>query len=234
MGLVDEAVDRLKEMLITGELGPGDRSPVEKGLAARLGVSRGTLREAVRTLSAMRVLNTRQGDGTCVTSLAPDMLLAGMGCVVDLRQDATVLQFCQVRRMPEPRAMALAAHRISEETLEELEQLLVDAEELVRQPEVDHTALVENDLRFHALVNEASGNPVLAAVVEGMSGGTTRARIWRGKTDAGAAERTVGEHRAILTALRARDADRAGLRAETHVVEVEDWLIEHLGGDATR
>ncbi|KAB8166330.1 FCD domain-containing protein [Streptomyces sp. 3MP-14] len=230
MGLIDEAVDRLKEMLITGELGPGDRLPVEKDLAARLGVSRGTLREAVRTLSAMRVLSTRQGDGTYVTSLAPDMLLAAMGFVVDLHQDATVLQFFQVRRMLEPQAVALAAHRISEETLEELEQLLVDAEELVRQPEVDHTALVENDLRFHALVNEASGNPVLAAVVEGMSGGTTRARIWRGKTDAGAAERTVGEHRAILTALRARDADRARLRAETHIVEVEDWLIEHLSG----
>ncbi|ONK15846.1 FadR/GntR family transcriptional regulator [Streptomyces sp. MP131-18] len=231
MGLTDDAVDSLKGMLISGEIGPGDRLPVEKDLAARLGVSRSSLREAVRALAAMGVLSTRQGDGTYVTTLAPDMLLAALGFAVDVQRDRTVLQFFQVRRLLEPQAAALAATRIQPTTLVELEELLREAEELVRGAEVDHTALVENDLRFHALVNGASGNPVLAAVIEGMSGGTTRARIWRGKTDAQAVERTVGEHRAILTALRDRDPDRARLRAEAHIVEVEDWLREHLAVD---
>jgi GntR family transcriptional regulator, transcriptional repressor for pyruvate dehydrogenase complex len=62
-------------MLIDGELQPGQRLPVEKELAARLGVSRNSLRGAVRALTTIRVLQTRQGDGTYVTSLSPELLL---------------------------------------------------------------------------------------------------------------------------------------------------------------
>jgi GntR family transcriptional repressor for pyruvate dehydrogenase complex len=228
VGLIDDAVEHLKAMLVTGELRAGDKLPTEMELAAQLGVSRNSVREAVRALATMRVLYVRQGDGTYVSSLAPGILIEALGFVADLPQDDTVLHFFEVRRCLEPRAAALAATRIEPPRLAELEVLLAQAEELARAQVPDHAALLDNDLRFHALINEASGNPVLAAVVAAMSGRTTRARIWRGVADAGAAARTVGEHRAILDALTARDSDLARLRAEVHIAEVESWLRDHL------
>src|SRR3712207_1697225 len=82
--LTDVGVQRIKAMIVDGELEPGSRLPVEHDLAAALGVSRGSLREGVRALAMMGVLETRQGDGTYVTSLDPSVLLAPMGFVVDL------------------------------------------------------------------------------------------------------------------------------------------------------
>ena len=78
MGAIEATIDRIKQMLIDGVLGPGDKLPVEKDLAASLGVTRNTLREAVRALTSLKMLQTRQGDGTYVTSLQPSLLLDGM------------------------------------------------------------------------------------------------------------------------------------------------------------
>src|SRR5687768_5016842 len=75
MALTDEAIERIKAMIVSGELKPGDRLPKEVDLAERLGLSRNSLREAVRALSLIRVLDVRQGDGTYVTSLQPEVLL---------------------------------------------------------------------------------------------------------------------------------------------------------------
>src|SRR4029079_15236830 len=97
-----------KEMIVSGELGPGARLPKEADLAERLGLSRNSLREAVRALSLINVLDVRQGDGTYVTSLELHLLLDAMSFVVDFHRDDTVLQFLEVRRILEPAATALA------------------------------------------------------------------------------------------------------------------------------
>ncbi|MEN3540428.1 GntR family transcriptional regulator, partial [Microbispora sp. ZYX-F-249] len=73
MGAIETAIDTVKQMIIDGKLRPGQKLPAEKDLADQLGVARNTLREAVRALIAMRVLQTRQGDGTYVTSLSPGL-----------------------------------------------------------------------------------------------------------------------------------------------------------------
>ena len=71
MPVTDVAIDKIKDMIITGELAPGDRLPKEAELAQHLGLSRSSLREAVKALCLIRVLDVRQGDGTYVTSLEP-------------------------------------------------------------------------------------------------------------------------------------------------------------------
>ena len=76
MARTADVVAAIKDMILAGELGAGDRLPTEKDLGARLGVSRGPLREGVSALAAMGVLDTRQGDGTYVTSLEPGLLMA--------------------------------------------------------------------------------------------------------------------------------------------------------------
>src|SRR5947208_12487031 len=108
-------------MIVTGELGPGDRLPKENDLAERLGLSRNSLREAVKALSLIRVLDVRQGDGTYVTSLAPQLLLDALSFVVDFHRDDTVLEFFEVRRILEPAATALAAQRMTDEDVDALQ-----------------------------------------------------------------------------------------------------------------
>src|SRR3954469_23790967 len=93
MPVTDVAIDRIKDMIISGELAPGDRLPKEADLAERLGLSRNSLREAVRALALINVLDVRQGDGTYVTSLEPHLLLDALSFVVDFHRDDTVLQF---------------------------------------------------------------------------------------------------------------------------------------------
>jgi GntR family transcriptional repressor for pyruvate dehydrogenase complex len=228
VGVIENTIDSIKQMLVDGELLPGDKLPIERDLAARLGVSRNTLREAVRALTTIRVLDVRQGDGTYVTSLAPHLLLDSLGFVADLHHGEAMVQFLHVRRILEPEATALAAEQLRGDQLDRLGGLLEDAERLAGAADIDHQQLIANDQQFHAIIAEASGNPVLAAIIGNLSGQTTRARIWRGITDEGAAQRTIAEHRAIYTALAAGDGFRARLYATTHILGVEDWLRQAL------
>jgi len=91
--LTDDAIDQIKRMIVAGRLRPGDRLPREQDLAELLGLSRGTLREAVRALTAMKVVDVRRGDGAYVTSLAPELMLEALNLVVDLHRGDTVLHF---------------------------------------------------------------------------------------------------------------------------------------------
>src|SRR5690625_7084650 len=94
----DRAIDAIKQMIIDGSLAPGGRLPPEKELAEGVGVSRNSLREAVKALSVIRVLDVRQGDGTYVTSLASNLLVEALGFVLDLRQGSGEGEVLEVRR----------------------------------------------------------------------------------------------------------------------------------------
>lgn len=219
MSVTDSAIEAIKQMIVDGELGPGDRLPREADLAERLGLSRNSLREAVRALSLIHVLDVRQGDGTYVTSLDPGLLMDAMGFVVDFHRDDTVLEFLEVRRLLEPAATAMAAVSMASDDIDGL-AVLLDA--LDDDPSVDE--LVANDLEFHARIAAGSGNQVLCSLVESLSGRTQRARTWRGLTQEAAVERTIAEHRAIQSALAARQPDVARAWATVHIAGVEQWL----------
>ncbi|GAA4783109.1 FadR/GntR family transcriptional regulator [Streptomyces ziwulingensis] len=223
MAVTDEAIEKIKGMIVSGALRPGDRLPKESLLADELGLSRNSLREAVRALSLIRILDVRQGDGTYVTSLDPQLLLEALSFVVDFHRDDTVLEFLAVRRILEPAATAMAAALIGAAELDALDAQL-DA--LGAQPSVE--ALVAADLEFHRSIVRGSGNAVLCSLLDGLSGPTTRARVWRGLTQKDAVGRTLHEHRAILDALRDRDAEAARSWATVHIASVEQWLRSTL------
>lgn len=223
MAVTDEAIDKIKDMIVSGELRPGDRLPKEADLAERLGLSRSSLREAVKALSLIRVLDVRQGDGTYVTSLEPELLLDAMTFVVDFHRDDTVLRFLEVRRILEPAATAMAAQHMSQEDIAGLRVLLDKLDD-----DTDVEALVANDLEFHRRIAAGSGNPVLCSLIDGLSGPTTRARVWRGLTQEGAVARTREQHVAIYEAIAAREPELARSWATVHVAGVEAWLRQAL------
>jgi GntR family transcriptional repressor for pyruvate dehydrogenase complex len=219
MAITDEAIERIKEMIVSGQLRPGDRLPKEADLANRLGLSRNSLREAVRALSLVRVLDVRQGDGTYVTSLRPELLLDAVSFLADFHRDDSVLHLLEVRRILEPAASAMAAQVMSDEGIEELGGVLE-----ARGDDADIERLIAADLEFHRRIAVGSGNPVLASLVDNLSAPTVRARIWRGISQEGAAARTHEQHRAIFQAIRTRQPEVARAWAAVHVAGVEEWL----------
>src|SRR6266542_2180476 len=223
MPVTDEAIDKIKGMIIAGELTPGDRLPKEADLAQRLGLSRSSLREAVKALCLIRVLDVRQGDGTYVTSLEPRLLLDAMTFVVDFHRDDTVLEFLEVRRILEPAATAMAALNMTDQQVAELRAVL---DELGDEPTIE--ALVANDLEFHRRIALGSGNTVLCSLLDGLSGPTTRARIWRGLTQEGAVDKTREQHTAICDAIESRQPEVARAWATVHIAGVEQWLRSTL------
>lgn len=219
MTVTDAAIAGIKEMIVSGHLGPGERLPRESDLAARLGLSRSSLREAVRALTLLGVLKTRRGDGTYVTNLEPEELLSTMSLAVDFMQGRTLLELFEVRRLLEPAATAQAAARMGEEDLGRLRDAL-------RRMDVAATVeeLVEADDEFHGLISTSAGNATLAALLQNLSSRTVRARVWRGLAERGALERTRVSHRAIYQAICNRDPELARAAAVTHITEVETWF----------
>ena len=219
MAVTDEAIGKIKEMIVSGTLRPGDRLPKEADLAAELGLSRNSLREAVKALSLLNILDVRQGDGTYVSSLEPDVLLEAVTFVLDFHRDETMMQAFQVRAILEPAATAMAAQLIGEGELGRLRDL-VDG--LGDSPSIE--ALVANDMEFHRRIAAASGIPLLCSLLETISGPTVRARIWRGIAQQEAVARTLAEHRSILDALESHDAETARAWATVHISSVIRWL----------
>lgn len=217
----DKAISAIKQMVMDGTLRPGDRLPTEKELSESIGVSRNSLREAVKALSVIRVLDVRQGDGTYVTALEPEQLLESVAFVLDMHQDASYVEILEIRRLLEPVAVEQACAHLDQEDFAALEETM---ERLGAEPDI--TALVEADIAFHRRIVDRCPNAYLRTLLGSLASSTARARIWRGLTDSSAVDRTLAEHRRILQALRAGRADLARAYAAAHVAGVESWLIE--------
>lgn len=223
MSVTDAAIIKIRDLISSGRISPGDRMPPEQELATMLGISRSSLREAVKALSQARVLDVRRGDGTYVTSLEPELLLSGLSFVVDLMQDSTLIEVFEVRKLLEPAATALAAKRISDEQVNTLRESLAEMR-TAHDPE----ELVMRDFEFHAQVAAATGNSSLCSILEALSTRALRARIWRASVS-GMKTMTLSQHALILEALADRDAVLARSAATIHVSESERWLKEYLG-----
>lgn len=225
--VTDRAISAIKQMVIEGALKPGDRLPTEKELSETIGVSRNSLREAVKALSVIRVLDVRQGDGTYVTALEPEQLLESLAFVLDLHQDSSYIEILEIRRLLEPIAVEQACLQLTDDDFERLEQTMEDLDASSGIEE-----LVAADIAFHHLINDRCPNDYLSSLLDSLAGSTARARVWRGLTDASAVERTLSEHRRILDALKARRPDLARTYAAAHVAGVESWLL-HQGTPLT-
>lgn len=222
----DQAIAKIKELISSGEFTAGARLPTERELTLRFGVSRSSLREAVRALALVGVLESRVGDGTYVTTLEPDLLLTGIGFVSDLVDAGSLLEIHQVRRILEPAATRLATPRLTDDDVERLGECLqaMEGADTV-------AAFIEADAAFHRVILDACGNGALASLIQNLSSGTLRARLWQSVVARDAVEATLTSHRNIYTALVARDADAAAAADTTHLAVAEEWLRTFVDGE---
>ena len=223
MAVTDEAILRIKEMIIAGELAPATACLPRRSSASDSASPAVSLREAVKALEVIRVLDVRRGDGTYVTSLEPRLLLEAMSFVVDLHDDHSVLEIFAVRRILEPAAASLAAGHADEADLERLRETVAS---------VDHAAASRASSRTTSTSTAASPRRPATPTSRASS---TRCRATRCAPASGAASprRTPSnapcqEHHAILDAIAAGDADLASALTVVHVSGVEQWLRSAL------
>lgn len=210
-----QAAEAIKGLILSGKLGPGDVLPSERDLAVMLGISRPSLREAIRVLSAMNVLESRHGGGTYVTSLDPTLLARPITFL--MRVDPLGMHHLfEVRRVLEVEAARIAASRIGDAELAKLGQIVEEATAAIGDPE-RYAAL---DFDLHTRVVQATGNPIYLALYNSVSELSLETRRSTARIEK--VRRAAHEsHVRIVAALVEHDAGRAASAMHDHLLSVE-------------
>lgn len=217
-----EAAEAIKALIVSGELASGDALPPERHLAAMLGISRPSVREALRVLTAMNVVEPRHGGGTYVTSLDPTLLARPINFLLQV-EPRTFLHLFEVRQVLEVSAARLAAPKMTDEMVAELERLAKDAASALKQP----NRYSELDFQLHTKIVEAVGNPIYISLYESISELLLESRR-RTARIAVVRRRAHQDHMAIVTALRGRDPAAAASAMQEHLESMRRGLEEML------
>ena len=164
MDLTQEIISRIKVMMGRGKLKPGSKLPPERKLASQLGVGRPALRQALKALSTLGIIESRVGQGTFVSQSTSGMLTAPIDFMV-LLNAVTLRELFEVRKAVEVELAGLAAERATEEDRLLIESVLKSQKENLDNPE----AFMKEDLRFHSVLAGAVGNVLFTAILEGLS-----------------------------------------------------------------
>lgn len=226
----------LRRQILDGHLHPGDRLPVEPDLSAKYGLSRSTVREALRVLSSEHLVETTRGVSGGTFVVHPNAAQIGQSLEVGLgllaaSAEFSVGQLIEVRELIEVPAAEFAATRASDAQLSALEATLLDPSHS------DPTQLASCNQAFHSLVIQAAGNPLLDVLAAPLFR-VLSTRFARAEAPALFWEEVIADHREILGALQGRDSMRAASLTREHLgrlrptYEAIDRTVSHLGPPA--
>lgn len=211
----EDIIEQVRDLITSGRLKPGDRLPAEREFAQTLSVGRSAVREAIRALESLGIVEARAGQGTFVTTppggQGRDPITASL-----FQAWNTQRNLFEVRRVLEPGLAALAARRAKPEQIEKMRAALHDQEGKVQARE----SYMKEDTAFHYLVAEATGNEILLRVADSLMEllRETRETFWKtGDRPA----RSLKDHQAILNAIEARKPLMAERRMREHISAVE-------------
>jgi GntR family transcriptional repressor for pyruvate dehydrogenase complex len=221
--LAEEIADRIRVLILDGTFPDGRPLPGERLLAERFGVSRGSVRDALRMLETIGLLETRHGQGTFPRELDVNRLVAPLASVLTYRHDLRD-ELLDVRRMFEPAVARAAALRVTDDDLADL-QRIVDTQR--RKLRSGRSAIVE-DTAFHAVLARATRNRAVMRIMETLNNLLVESRALTLKQK-GRPERSIQGHEAVVAALRRRDPDGAALAMHTHIDQIAE-LLQPAGG----
>ena len=216
-------VEQIEGLLERGDIRPGDQLPPERQLADQFQVSRASVREALRTLELLGIVETRPGGGTFVRRTAPDDLARPLTSL--MARGHTVADVIEVRGLIEPALAALAAERITAAQLAELEEIFAEQERKV----VDAEPWAEEDTRFHEAIGHAARNELLTTML-GVVWDVLRESREQWLQTNQRAHASLDAHRRILAALSAHDPDAARRAAADHIKAVGEGILRLIGG----
>jgi GntR family transcriptional regulator, transcriptional repressor for pyruvate dehydrogenase complex len=199
-------VDEIEEMVVAGQLKPGDQLPSERQLAERFKVSRPAVREAIKVLSEKQLVTVYWGKGIVVNHPSLVTFRAPLDLLVKLGK-TSLPQLIEVRRMIEPEIAALAAARATPKQIEGIGKT-VDALRLVTRDSKLDRQRARHDLAFHRALSEAAQNDVAKAMLDSVQELFFEG-IYASSRIIGVAERALRHHAAIHEAISQRDKEAA-------------------------
>ena len=213
---------QIQRLIADGALKPGDMLPPERELAERFGVSRSSLRDAIRSLELAGLLVPKQGEGTMVADISPDALVAPIASVL-VRKRELIAELIEVRKILEPALAARAAMHATPEDIARLDELL----KLQREKAFRGESWVEEDTEFHNTVARAARNGVLLKVLDVLMDLLRETRAKALQVD-GRLQRSLAGHRRVLEALKRRDPAAAERAVRIHLEEIESLVLKKL------
>jgi GntR family transcriptional repressor for pyruvate dehydrogenase complex len=214
--VAEEVADRIRVLMLDGSFPAGQPLPSERHLAERFGVSRGSIRDALRTLETIGLLETRHGQGTFPHELSVDRLVAPLASVMAYRSDLQD-ELLDVRRMFEPAVARAAALRATDEDLADLDRILETQRQKLK---LSQSAIVE-DTAFHAVLARATRNRVVMSIMATLNDLLVESRT-ESLNQQGRPARSIDGHEAVVAALRQRDADGASRAMYNHIDQIAD------------
>ncbi len=215
---------RVLDMVTSGVLKAGDQLPPERELAEMLSVSRPSVREAIRGLSILGVVRSRQGGGAYISKLDADALLGPIQFFLSL-EDVNIRELYDARSLIESDVARRAAVNISDEALIKLETILAEQENLLN----DVIGFRSSDFRFHKTIWIGSGNAFLKRIGESLNVMGLEFRK-RASENTAVLARSYQDHKNLFQALKARDPEMAAKAAEKHMQNVYNSTIAQSGG----
>lgn len=216
--LAQAVVESLTDSIVSGAIPPGSALPVEPDLCETFGVSRITIREAVKSLEAKGLVRARQGSGTTVTQSEEWNLLDPVVLAATVQHDNELVvldQLVGVRSALESQMAAQAAELATDDDLREVERLLGRLDEEIATP----ARFNETDVLFHNRIMQASGNRLARSIVRNVHTQARSTPLYTGTPDSRGCEQANAEHRRIVERLRARDPQGAAQAMAAHIDE---------------
>jgi GntR family transcriptional regulator, transcriptional repressor for pyruvate dehydrogenase complex len=212
--VAEQVAQRILGLVKAGSLKPGDQLPPERDLAASLQVSRPSVREAIRGLTILGVIRTRQGGGAYVSELDADVLLEPLHFFISL-EERNIRELYDARMLIESDVARRAAENISDEDLARLEELLKLQALVLENP----SGFRASDSAFHDIIWRGCGNAFLTRIGKSLNVIGLEFRRMASET-AGVLAQSHKDHRHILDALKARDPAAAAEAASAHMRNV--------------
>jgi DNA-binding FadR family transcriptional regulator len=231
--LHQQVMRTLLDEIARGKYEPGDRLPPEMELARQLGVSRGVIRELLRSLEDRSVISIHHGRGAWINPTADWNVLDAdvLAALMPTPASVSVLShYLECRRMLETEAAALAAQRVSGKDLSDMADALAQMSALAVESQTDEQAnqrFHDADIAFHNAMFRASGNQVLPRVVEPIQRAMATLRPQLALHPEHRLRKTLPEHKAILAAIADHDPERARQAMRDHLATVEGYLREY-------
>lgn len=214
-GVAQSVVNRVLDLIRTGMLRAGDRLPSERNLIEILDISRPSLREALRALAILGVVDTRHGGGAYVTNLEARTLLAPLDFFLAL-SEANLTDTFDSRRLVELEIVRRAAEKATTEDIDDLNGMLIAHEKVLSDP----VAFRMLDSRFHARLSAIAGNPILERIAYGLYNMGLDIRR-RATQDLSLIRRSLGEHTTIVRSIEAHDPAKAVAAMSLHLDHIE-------------
>jgi GntR family transcriptional regulator, transcriptional repressor for pyruvate dehydrogenase complex len=215
----EDVVAQIRALIDDGRLKQGDQLPTERELSETFRVSRATIREAIRTLESLKLVQSRQGDGTYVLASNEETLVQPLAAVLFNEKD-TIYDIFYVRKIIEPHVAELAAENATLEEIAELATLIKEHEEAI----ADGKNVTKYDSAFHGLLARMSKNPILERLLSALVDLFEQTRGEYLQNDERAKKSFIGHHE-VFTAVKNGDCTAARRAMSRHLEKVEKIVM---------